>query len=75
MLRRVYDVLHAVYGYRAWAPGIQETFEAQNALAVRVQERGEPHSEGRPIQRLVEVQRERAYASTLSAVTHVWLAA
>lgn len=54
VLRRVYNVLHAVYGYRAGGHG-QESFDAQNALAVGVQERGEPHSEGCTVQRLAKV--------------------
>ncbi len=54
------DVLHAVEDQGAFGTGVEQTLDAQDVVAVALEEHREPDGEHRPVERLVEAQRDRA---------------
>ncbi len=53
------DVLDAVQDDGAGAADVEEAFDPEHVLAARLEQHGQPDAEGRPVELLVEDERER----------------
>src|ERR1700720_3822083 len=59
MPRRMHQMLHPMHRYRRWrVGGIEEALHPQQRIAMAVKQHRQPDTEPRPIDRLVEAERQ-----------------
>lgn len=59
MVRRMNDVLHAVQQEWSCLANVEKSLDAENALAMAMQQHRQPETEHTPIEWLVKIETER----------------